>query len=287
MRYSSLAEFLPSAARLRRPVALIFAEDEVEVESTVAHHQQAGFSDIALFAPPQFALGTVEEAAVRVDYETRRSTALTEAVNAVIRAVPTGTWIYYCYNAEYLFFPFSENRSVRELLAFHLEERRAAMLTYVIDLYADDLGRWPNGVSLEAAHLDRAGYYAEARQNPDDEWRPFERQFDFFGGLRWRFEEHVPWERRKIDRISLFRALKGLELRADHTLSEPEMNTYACPWHNNLTAAVCSFRAAKALATNAASRPHVKSFRWHDSVPFEWRAQQLLDLGLIEPGQWF
>ena len=32
-----------------------------------------------------------------------------------------------------------ESRSVVEMLAFHAEERRDAMLTYVIDLYAKDL----------------------------------------------------------------------------------------------------------------------------------------------------
>jgi hypothetical protein len=26
---------------------------------------------------------------------------------------------------------------------------------------------------------------------------------------------------------------------------------------------------------------------WHNSAPFEWHSQQLLDLGLMEPGQWF
>ena len=48
---------------------------------------------------------------------------------AVIRAVPTGTWLYYGFNAEFLFYPFCETRSVGEMLAFHTEERRAAMLS--------------------------------------------------------------------------------------------------------------------------------------------------------------
>jgi hypothetical protein len=65
------------------------------------------------------------------------------------------------------------------------------------------------------------------------------------------------------------------------------MNTYSCEWHNNLTAAVCSFRAAKALTTNPGSTHAIKSFHWHNSIPFEWHSRQLLDLGLMEPGQWF
>ena len=204
----------------------------------------------------------------------------------MIEALPD-LWMFYCYNGEYLFFPFCETRTVRDLLAFHTEERRDAMLTYVIDLYAGDLDRFPNSVSLENAHLDRSGYYALARQDPDNNWHPKERQLDFFGGLRWRFEEHVPWTRRKIDRISLFRSKRGLALRPDFTFTDEEYNTYACPWHNNLTAAVCSFRTAKALKSNPGSRWEIKTFRWRNSTEFRWHSQQLMDLGLMEPGQWF
>ena len=65
------------------------------------------------------------------------------------------------------------------------------------------------------------------------------------------------------------------------------MNTFACPWHNNLTAAVASFRVAKALARNPGSRDEITSFAWRGSHPFRWNSQQLMELGLMEPGQWF
>jgi hypothetical protein len=198
-----------------------------------------------------------------------------------------GLWLYYCYNAEYLFYPFCETRTVGELLAFHTEERRDAMLTYVIDLYAPDLDRHRNAVCLEEAHMDRSGYYALGRANPANHNHPRERQLDFFGGLRWRYEEHIPAHRRKIDRIALFRAAQGLRLRDDDTFSDEEYNTYACEWHNNLTAALVSFRTAKALKRNPGSTFDIHSFKWHNSVPFEWHSRQLLDLGLMEPGQWF
>ncbi len=114
-----------------------------------------------------------------------------------------------------------------------------------------------------------------------------ERQMDMFGGLRRRFEEHVPWGRRRIDRVALVRAERGLEMRPDLTLSDEERNTVNCPWHNNLTAAVMSFRAAKALRSNPGSKWTVTDFRWSGSVPFDWSSKQLLELGLMEPGQWF
>jgi len=170
---------------------------------------------------------------------------------------------------------------------FHAEERRDAMLANVVALHADDLEACPAAVSLDRAHLDRSGYYALARADAANHGHPKERQLDFYGGLRWRYEEHVPGAKRKIDRIPLFRAKKGLRIREDHTFNDEEYNTYACPWHHNITASICSFRTAKALKANPGSRYDIESFKWHNSAPFEWHSRQLLDLGLMEPGQWF
>lgn len=283
MRYTSLEEFAgrAGAAIGAGPAVLIFLEDLVEVERTIRHHLGLGFRTVAVFGPPAFQLPAELAGQVHyVPWDMGQDAATEDAVNRVIAAAP-GAWLCYCYNAEFLFFPFCETRSVGEMLAFHAEERRDAMLTYVVDLYAADLEAHPNGVAPEDAWLDRSGYFALARAGAP------ERQLDFFGGLRWRFEEHIPEHRRRIDRIGLFRAKPGLRLRGDHTFSDAEYNTYACPWHNNLTAAICSFRAAKALRTNAASRFEVTSFLWPSSTRFEWTSRQLLDLGLIETGQWF
>ena len=289
MRYTSLDQFLTEgkAALAKGPVALVFAEDAVEVDTTLRHHLAAGFLQVVLLAPQGLDIPPALEPLVHwVTHDVHAENAVFSAINRVIAAAP-GIWLYYCYNAEYLFHPFCETRNVRELIAFHTEERREAILSYVIDLYADDLGRFPNAVSLEHAHLDRSGYYALGRPDPANHNHPKERQLDFFGGLRWRFEEHVPPARRKIDRIALFKARPELELRGDYTLNDEELNTYACPWHNNITTTVMSFRTAKALRTNAGSMFDIQDFRWHNSVRFQWHSQQLMDLGLMEPGQWF
>ena len=289
MHYDSLADFIARGrdALAKGPVALIFVEDEVEITSTIRHHLDTGFKQVILFMPDSFTLapGLVGQVH-RVGFDLAAGERLTDAVNQMIAAAP-GLWLYYCYNAEYLFFPFCETRTVGEMLAFHTEERRDAMLTYVIDLYADDLERHPNAVNIEAAHLDRSGYYALARADAGNGNHPRERQLDFFGGLRWRYEENIPARSRRIDRISLFRAAPGVTLRDDHNFSDEEYNTYACPWHNNLTAAIASFRTAKALKRNPGSTFDIHTFKWHNSVRFEWHSGQLLDLGLIEPGQWF
>ena len=287
-QYDSLKHFISVGQSIlaKGPIALVFVEDDVEVGTTLRHHLDCGFAQVVTFMPEAFELPKdLQDRVQRVNYDMSRDAALEDAVNAVIVAAP-GVWLYYCYNAEYLFYPFCETRTVGEMIAFNMEERRATILSYVVDLYADDLSKYPNAVSLESAHLDRSGYYALARMKPGTEW-PEERQLDFFGGLRWRYEEHVSEASRKIDRVALFKADKGLQLRANHTFNVPEYNTYACEWHHNLTAAVMSFRTAKALKRNPGSSFDIESFQWHNSEPFEWHSRQLLDLGLMEPGQWF
>lgn len=296
MSFPTLAEFLRAgpAPLARGPIALLLIEDEAAVARTLAHHLAAGFRLILALSPeplpahvlptqglPAGATGRV----LNLRHDSRRPGAHVEAVNALIAAAPADTWVYYGYNAEFLFYPFSERRSIGEMLAFHAEERRRAMLAYVIDLYAPDLTRFPDAVSLNEAMFDRTGYYALGRRDRDG--NPLERQLNFHGGLRWRFEEHVPADRRRIDRIALFQTCHGLRLLPDHRFNIEEYNTYSCQWHHNLTAVVASFRVAKALVRNPGSRAHVTGFRWRNSQPFRWSAQQLMDLGLMEPGQWF
>ncbi len=288
MIYPSLDDFMKDAGTVlaKGPIAMIMVEDDVEVATTLRHHQQLGFATVLAFMPQEFTLPRdLDDDIIRITYDVTHDGAVQRAVNRINDAA-IGKWLFYCYNAEYLFHPFCETRSIGEMLAFHTEERRSAMLTYVVDLYADDLNTYPDAVSLDHAYLDRSGYYALARKDPAT-GHPRERQLDFFGGLRWRYEEHVPAARRKIDRIAIFRAAPKLRLRDDHTFNVEEYNTFACPWHHNITAAIASFRTAKALKRNPGSTFDIPTFKWHNSAPFEWHSRQLLDLGLMEPGQWF
>ena len=286
-----LATFLAGSGRhlQRGPIAVVLIEDEVEVASTLAHLLKIGFPKILALSPAPLAADQMpadgKARILNLLFDAHRPDAHVRAVNAVIAAAPPDSWIHYGYNAEYLFFPFSESRGIGEMLAFHAEERRRAMLTYVIDLYAPDLERFPQAVSRDEAMFDPIGYYALGRADRLGGWK--DRQLDFYGGLRWRFEEHLPPDRRRIDRIALFRTEPGLQLLADHRLSVEELNTYACPWHNNLTAAVASFRVAKALARNPGSRAQIRGFTWRNSQRFRWNSHQLMELGLMEPGQWF
>ncbi|MCV6825331.1 MULTISPECIES: hypothetical protein [Halocynthiibacter] len=289
MRYKSFRDFLQAdkAALSNGPIAIILVEDLIEVASTIEHHLNLGFRTALVFAPDALELSDELESKIhRISAAITTPQTAADIVNSVISAA-NGTWLYYCFNAEYLFFPFCESRTIGEMLAWHSEERRDSVLTYVVDLYAADLSQHPDAVSKEDAHLDKSGYYALARKDSLNRDHPKDRQLDFFGGLRWRFEEHIPQKRRRIDRISIFRAKPGLLLNEDHTFNDEEYNTYSCAWHHNITAAVCSFKTAKALKLNPGSTFDIDTFKWHNSVPFTWESQQLLDLGLMEPGQWF
>lgn len=292
VEFSSLSKFRAARADAfdKGPAAMVVVEDRVEIASTLAHLHGLGFAHVFVFAPDDITIPDAPPDARGAQHVIRGRSRMPGtaqlAVNTLIEKRP-GEWVHYCYNGEYLFFPFCEDRSIGEVTTWVMEERRASVLTYVIDLYATDLTTHPNAVSRDTAMLDASGYYAEGRPDPDNHNYPRERQLNFYGGLRWRFEEHVPRAKRRIDRVGLFRAQPGLTLRDDHTLSDEEMNTYACPWHHSLTAAICSFRVAKALRTNPGSRDEIADFRWHKSTPFQWSSLQLMELGLMEPGQWF
>jgi hypothetical protein len=267
------------------PIALILVEDDVEITGTIKHHLRLGFAQIFIFCPAGMDVPNDLDTNVhRVDFDVTAEGALATINNAVIKAAQ-GQWIYYCYNAEYLMFPYCETRSIGELLTFMTEERRDCVMSYTVDLYARDLTQTPNAVDPQTPYFDRAGYFALARQ--DAQGKILERQMNIHGGLRWRFEEHIAKTRQRLDRASLYRAVPGLQMVDDGTLSEPENNTVSCPWHHNITVVTASFRTAKALRRNPGSRHAIDTFYGAHSEPFTWSSQQLLDLGLIEPGQWF
>jgi len=286
MQFTSVPDFLTNGLHHlgAGPVALLFAEDATEINSTLRHHLGQNFRAVILFGPAELAVSTeLQQQIIWITTGPRRKGERTEAVNALIDPL-AGRWIYVGHNAEYLYFPFCETRTIGDVTRFIEEERRASAFAYVIDLYPTDLDRAPDGVSLIDAHLDQSGYFAHTRRRGD---QVMERQLDIYGGLRWRFEEHVPQSSRRIDRVALFKAKRGVRLRDDFTLTDEEMNTYTCPWHHSVTVAVCSFRAAKALRTNPGSSEAVTDFAWHNSVRFNWHSRQLLELGLMESGQWF
>ena len=286
MIHSNVSHYLRDvpADRKRGAVAILFVEDQAELAATITHHLRLGFAQVLLVGRLAMDAAVPDGAAVtRIEEQIRTRSDAVRVLNALIDRF-AGRWIYWGFNAEFLMFPYMETRTIDDLTGFMTEERRDHVFGYVLDLYASDLDRASDGVSRKTAHFDGSGYYGFQRYV---QGVPLERQFDIFGGLAWRYEEFVPWDRRRIDRIPLFRAEEGIRMSDDLTMSVPEMNTISCPWHHNITVAVASFRVAKSLKRNPGSMFEIDSFMWRRSIRFEWSSDQLLELGIIEPGQWF
>lgn len=261
------------------PLALLFVEDGCALGPTLRHHEETGFGQIVALAAPGIDRPDLPEGVAWIGIAGTGREAVAAAVTEAIAAAGR-RWIYWGFNAEFLYHPFRETRPIGAFCTFLESERREAALAHVVDLYPET-GRT---LDPDAASFDGAGYFAEGRIGPDG--AVLDRQKDIFGGLRRRYEELVPEAHRRIDRPALFRAAPGLVLGADFLLSDPERNTYACPWHHSPTVAVASFRAAKALLHNPASRDRIGAFGWRGSVPFRGSSVQLMEHGLMEPGQW-
>lgn len=259
------------------PVAIVFAEDEIGLAETLAHNVKLGFENLVVVSPIAL-MGAYGEISI-IQIETKDANATRDAMNLIAQFY-FDRWVFFCHNAEFLYFPFCETRTIHDFVGFLEEERRHAAFGAIIDLYPADLTAHPNGFDLATAHLDASGYYAMDRPNKD-------RQIEVYGGLRWRYEEYVPWERRRIDRIPLIKSQTGLEWIDDMSVNIDESNTYAAPWHHSSTVTLCSFRAAKYLRTNPEPARNIDSFIWGRSVPFDQSSEQLMRLGFMEPGQWF
>ncbi|RMF36534.1 MAG: hypothetical protein D6754_11295, partial [Alphaproteobacteria bacterium] len=229
------------------PVAVILAEDGSALAETVAHCRKLGFAAIVLLRPPGLALGA-GEGVIEIDTTLRGREGAAAALNA-LHAPLSGRWLHFCFNAEFLIYPYFETRGVADLISFMEEERRQAVFATLLDLYAGEDGV-PDAVAMAEPLFDGCGYYGFTRSFGEAE---AERWTEVYGGLRWRYEEFVPEDRRRIDRPGLYLAHAGLTIDADFRLSDPELNTVSCPWHHNVTAAVASFRAAKALRSNPRS----------------------------------
>ena len=259
------------------PVALVRLEDDIEIPSTIAHLKKLQFPNvIVLETSPRSHDGAYS---IKADPKVDLPTILNASIDHL-----SGRWIHACHNSEYLFFPFCEGRSIWDAAQFVQEERRDAVFTSVIDLYPEEFDRTDQSLNLEAAYLDRAGYYSRDRYvGPEKQ----DRQVEVFGGLKWRYAEHVEWERQRIDRPAFFRAKTGLRLDERSRFNDQEMNTLSCPWHHSMTFALASFRVAKSLINISGSDYSIDSFMWSQSQKFEWSSPQLMELGLMEPGQWF
>lgn len=260
------------------PVAIVRNEDDFDLTPSIQHLEKLGFENIFILGSER-SQKLPQSHFIEVSHELETHQILNHLMDML-----EGRWVYHGFNSEYLFFPFCEARQILDVLQFVEEERRSSVFCTTVDLYPSQIDRDTIAFDHDDAYFDSSGYYSRDRYDGPN---PLERQIDIFGGLKWRYSEHVKWERQRIDRMGLFQARKGLRMDEAGLFSDPEMNTISCPWHNNLTCAIASFRVAKSLLNNPGSTFEIESFMWPRSKRFEWSAGQLMDSGLMEPGQWF
>ena len=197
---------------------------------------------------------------------------------SALMPVLAGRWVIWLWNGEFFVFPFGENREIGDLTDFLTDERRKSLYCYNFDLYAQDLPAQDQAPELSELSIDRTGYHAFPRDN---------QQLRVYGGLGWRFQELLPDRLRQIGRTSLFLAQPDLRMGEEFFINNDEYASVSCPWHRNPTGAVMSLRRAKRIMAHPEFPPLRKRLVWDGTERFNWSSAQLLDLGLIEPGQWF
>ena len=68
---------------------------------------------------------------------------------------------------------------------------------------------------------------------------------------------------------------------------DPDYASVSCAWHHNPTTATMTLRRARRLTAHPQFAAVRDRLVWSGSERFEWTSEQLLRLGMIEPGQWF
>lgn len=190
----------------------------------------------------------------------------------------TDHWVIWLWNSEFFVFPYGETRQLADLATFLGEERRLSIHGYVLDLYAKQLPNPADDPQEAELYFDRIGYYAFPTE---------ERTLKLRGGLGWRFEEFTPADLQPISRAVMVKPGKGLVVAPDLGFGEPEYDSVNCPWHHNPTAAIMSLRRTRRIMAHPGYPAMAGKLIWQGSTPFRWDSGQLLELGMIEPGQWF
>lgn len=280
MDFASIDAFLASArvaALPPGPVGVVLAETRWMLAPAAERLRRLGAAAVLVLGADAAGLFAGAGAPDTIRADLAAPGAAAAALNRLIGAL-AGRWIAWCHEAEFLFFPWCETRTLSDITTFLAEERRRVLYTYALDLYADPLPDEAGAPEDAAVWFDTTGYHAFPKEDG---------RLDIYGGLGWRFEGMVPAAMQHIGRPAVFRAAPGLEIGRELRFAEAEYASVACPWHNNPTGAVMTLRRARALLGNPGFPPVRDRLRWAGSEPFAWHSGQLLELGMIEPGQWF
>lgn len=278
MTETAISKFLASPTARDMPkgvLTLIFCEDEAYLDSTLANARAQSPAHICCIGRTGHLETSDGVTVIPADLASRfaRDAILNQIIDRF-----DGRWLHWLNNGEFFFFPWCESRTIGDLAGFLTDERRRLAYSYAFDLYAAALPEIHADPRDHDLWMDIRAFHAF----PDEK-----RRLAVFGGLGWRFEEcFQPWWQ-QIGRASLFRAQKGLHIGRDMVFAEDEFVSVSAPWHNSPTGAVMGLRRTRHLFSAPAFVDLQDRLLWSGSERFNWHSSQLLDLGMIEPGQWF
>ncbi len=278
---SKLTEIL---AETKGAVAFLFLEDRFWAQRTIDHLEQIGFGQILAFGRAPVIADVSGECLATFEVADMRNATAVEILNKSMPRL-ANRWVYYGFNGEFLHFPFDTTRKIDDFCGFISEERRVSVMTSKIDLYPK------NGCALDAAtelkecRFDKMGYFSRNRE--DMLGLPLDNQIDLGGGFRWRMMDHLPQDSFWINRSQIFKPVAGLRLGADFRFNLDAYETAQSKWHNSPSATVTSIRAYRYLSEQLGEDRSLHDLEYPGSAPYAGTGQQFMDLGLMEPGQWF
>ncbi|MEM1385491.1 MAG: hypothetical protein AAF713_04770 [Pseudomonadota bacterium] len=246
------------------PICLPPMLDDLDRSGVARSIVLAHCADTALRRGPWIALGSDPDAA-------------TTALNRLIDAFD-GRWVLSLRAGSFFRFPFCETRRIGDLTAFLEAEQRRVLFAYELDLYTTDDLDWQADPRHGRWSTDRLGHFAFDHGDG---------RLDLHGGLSWRFLEAFGEYPDQLAHPVLFRAERGVHLDRDGRFRDERYTRISCPWHRSPTGAVMSLRRLYHLACRSDFESVRQRLLWRGSMSVDWASQQLLEEGMMEPGQWF
>ncbi|MGG7567028.1 hypothetical protein ACQ5SO_12815 [Rhodovulum sp. DZ06] len=206
-----------------------------------------------------------------------------------------GRWVLPLFNGEFPVFPWCESRGLADLAAFQEGERRRGVGGWVVDMHAPGLAAAAEADDPDWAPPGRALYDLGgcfALTGAPEPWEaegagPVPPEAPrLYGGVGWRFQERFARPPR-LDRTAFFRAFAGMTPDETFRLGDPKADGLSGAWHRSPTMAVMSFRTARALLAQPEMAENPPELGWSGARSWGWSSGELLDAGVIEPGQWF
>lgn len=275
MEYRTARDFRRARASLPSgPVGIVLCDSPRQARTTVRRLVGQGAALIVTVgeAGP---LDTAGQPLVRIGEHPGRHAH--RVLNTILGAM-AGCWVVWLWAGEFLFYPFGETRSLPELTAFLEDERRRVLYCYALDLYGIDMPRPDQAPWDLALHFDRIGY--QPFPQPDQ-------GLNLYGGLGWRFEELAPPAMSQLGRSALVRVERETTLDRNWRFGDREHDSVSCPWHHSPTGAVMTLRRSWRILAHPGFADVAGDLIWQGSTRFDWTSRQLLEAGMIEPGQWF